>query len=213
MGQVYPEIDERLRSFLLAAPVFFVATAPSGARGHVNVSPKGGTGTLAVLDPRSVAYLDFTGSGAETIAHLRENGRIVVMCCAFSGAPRIVRLHGRGEVVLPGHAEFPSLLAHFSAATQPGIRGVVRIRCERISDSCGYGVPLMDYRGERTAMPAWAAHQGTDGLAAYRLRHNQVSIDGLPAIPPPASHPGGPALSGPGGPPTVPSDDPGRLPP
>lgn len=213
MGQVYSAIDERLRSFLLAAPVFFVATAPSGAHGHVNVSPKGGAGTFTVLGPTSVAYLDFTGSGAETIAHLRENGRIVLMCCAFSGAPRVVRLHGRGEVILPGHAELPALLAHFSAATQPGVRSVIRIRCDRISDSCGYGVPLMDYQGDRRAMPAWAAHKGTDGLEAYRVRHNQVSIDGLPAIPPPVAHPAVPRVTGPAVPPAVLSDDPRRLPP
>lgn len=180
MGKVYDEIDARLRRFLEAQQMFFVATAPLAADGHVNLSPKG-LDTFAVLGPREVAYLDLTGSGVETVAHLRENGRIVLLFCAFAGPPRIVRLHGRGEAIEPGHAEFEALAARFPAHT--GRRSVIRARLERISDSCGYGVPLYEYRGQREQLPAWVARtEAKDGVAAYRRTHNARSIDGLPGL-------------------------------
>src|SRR5262245_32572530 len=139
MGKLYAEIDERLRAFIEAQHVFFVATAPAGAGGHVNLSPKG-LDTFRILGPSQIGYLDYVGSGAETIAHLRENGRIVVMLCAFEGAPRIVRLHGRGRVLEPQDPEFAALRPRFPAETPA--RALICVDLERIGDSCGYGVPL-----------------------------------------------------------------------
>jgi hypothetical protein len=144
----------------------------------VNISPKGLRGTLALLDGRRVAYLDLTGSGIETIAHLRENGRIVVMFCSFEGPPRIVRLHGRGRSVLPTDPEFADVSAGF-AEVLLGTRSIVVVDVDRISDSCGSGVPLMDFRGDRDLIPAWSKRKGADGLAAYRRQKNTSSIDGL----------------------------------
>jgi hypothetical protein len=179
MGKLYGEIDERLRAFIEAQHLFFVATAPSGASGHLNLSPKG-LDTLRILGPRQVGYLDHVGSGAETIAHLRENGRIVVMLCAFQGAPRIVRLHGRGGVLEPQDPGFAELRARFSADAPA--RALIRLDVERISDSCGYGVPLYEYVGERTQLDDWSARKGDTGRLAYQRKHNAKSIDGLPAL-------------------------------
>jgi hypothetical protein len=168
MGKVYERIDDRLAAWIGRQRLFFVATAPASG-GHVNVSPKGPIETLRVVDELTVEYDDHVGSGAETAAHLRDDGRICLMLCAFEGPPRVVRLHGRGEV-LP--------------AVDPGdgLRGVVRVRVERISDSCGYGVPLLEYRGERPQRDAWVAHKGPAGLRDYVAERNGVSIDGLPAF-------------------------------
>jgi hypothetical protein len=155
VGKVYEEIDAKLGAWIGRQSLFFVGTAPSGAGGHVNVSPKGPIGSLAVLDGRTVAYLDVIGSGVETIAHLRENGRIVVMLCAFAGPPRIVRLHGRGEVVAAGAPGFAELAGRCGFEVPVNARAIVRVDVERIADSCGYGVPLMDYAGERPQAAAW----------------------------------------------------------
>jgi hypothetical protein len=180
MSDHYDEITERLRAFIEAQHMFFVATAPSGGEGRVNLSPKGLRDTFRVLDSHTVAYLDFVGSGVETIAHLRENGRIVVMFCAFAGPPNIVRLHGRGEAVEPGDPRFAGLVRQFPEG--PGIRAVMLVRVERASDSCGYGVPLFEYQGERTALGTWAAKKGRDGLVEYQRHKNAGSIDGLPGL-------------------------------
>ncbi|HUZ19092.1 MAG TPA: pyridoxamine 5'-phosphate oxidase family protein [Acidimicrobiales bacterium] len=182
MGRTYDEVGERLAAFLLAQPVFFVATAPLGPDGHVNCSPKGNRGELALLDPRTVAYLDQTGSGIETVAHLRENGRIVLMFCAFEGPPRIVRLHGTGEVVTAGDRRFAALAARFSSPAGDGVRSVIVVGVRRISDSCGFGVPLMDFRGHRAEMDAWAGRKGRDGIARYWGEKNRASIDALPGL-------------------------------
>lgn len=182
MGRTYEAIDGRLADFVLAQPVFFVATAPSGALGHVNCSPKGNQGSLVVLGPRTLAYQDWTGSGVETIAHLRDTGRIVLMWCAFGGPPRIVRVHGRGEVVVAGDRRFAELAGRFPGPGRAGTRAIVVVDAERISDSCGYGVPLMDFTGFRDAMDKWEAQKGPQGLAAYRAEHNAVSLDGLPGL-------------------------------
>ena len=179
MGKVFERIDERLAAWLRQQRVFFVATAPLAENGHVNCSPKGGD-SFRILDPLTVAYLDLTGSGAETIAHLRENGRIVIMFCALDGPPMIARLHGRGEVVTPGHGDFASLMAHFPP--NPGTRTIIRVRITRVSESCGYGVPFFDYRGERESLDKWAQTQGTAKLEDYRQTKNARSIDGLPAL-------------------------------
>jgi Pyridoxamine 5'-phosphate oxidase len=189
MAHVYPEIDDRLRGWIAAQPLFFVGTAPRADDGHVNVSPKGPIDTLAVLDPHTVAYLDVVGSGAETIAHIRENGRIVVMFCAFQGPPRILRLHGRGEVVTPDDERFEALLGAAEFA-QPGRsearRAVVLVHVTRVADSCGYGVPLMAHEGQRPHFDLWAAKQlkvrGDEALAEYQRENNARSLDGLPGV-------------------------------
>ena len=179
MGKEFAEIDDGLRAFLAAQRLFFVATAPLSADGHVNVSPKG-LDTFRVLGPSEVAYLDLTGSGVETVAHLRENGRITLMFCALEGPPRIVRLSGRGCAVEPGDADFVRLAALFPE--QAGVRSVVVVRLDRIADSCGYGVPLFEYAGERTQLAAYARRKGEDGMRDYRRRKNARSIDGLPGL-------------------------------
>ncbi|MGZ4385824.1 MAG: pyridoxamine 5'-phosphate oxidase family protein [Gaiellaceae bacterium] len=194
MGRLYDEIDERLARFVLDQRLFFVATAPL-AGGHVNVSPKGDTeASFRILGPRTVAYLDLTGSGVETLSHLAENGRICLMFCAFAGAPKIVRLHGRGEAIPADDERFAQMLEPFEPlgeAERLGIRSVVRVECERISDSCGYGVPLYEYEGERDTMPRWLESKGRDGILAYQAEKNAVSIDGLPGVSPAAAAPRG----------------------
>jgi hypothetical protein len=182
MGKLYEAIDDRLREFILAQAVFFVATAPSGPDGHVNVSPKGMKGCLAVLGEHRVAYLDYTGSGAETIAHLRDNGRITVMFCAFEGPPKVVRLHGHGTVVTPADEAWADLRKTFPAADEHGLRAIIDVAVSRVSDSCGYSVPFLDYVGERDLLTQWASHKTADDLVAYRARKNTSSIDGLPAL-------------------------------
>src|SRR5215210_3802034 len=157
MARTHDRIDEPMRAWIARQPMFFVGSAPLAPDGRVNVSPKGPGGTLRVLGPHRVAYLDLVGSGAETIAHLRENARIVVMFCAVEGPPRIVRLHGRGEVVLPGAPRYEVLLAEaaFEETTVPEARrAIVLVEVSRIGSSCGYGVPLMDFAGERPHMDA-----------------------------------------------------------
>jgi hypothetical protein len=189
MGKVFEGIDERLERWIAAQPMFFVGTAPLDGDGHVNVSPKGPSGSLRVLGPSRVAYLDLAGSGAETIAHLRENGRIVIMLCAFAGPPRIVRLHGRGSVVAASDPEFAELLAScgFEVDGVPELRrSIVIVEVDRVADSCGYGVPLMSYGGRREHQDLWAAKRlrvgGPDALLDYQREKNEVSIDGLPAV-------------------------------
>jgi hypothetical protein len=187
MGRVYEEIDEHLGNWIARQPVFFVGTAPLAADGHVNLSPKGPIGTLRVLGPRSVAYLDMVGSGAETVAHLRENGRIVLMLCAFEGPPRIVRLHGTGTVLTPRDRRFHELVERFEQPEHPEARrAIVEVEVNRITDSCGYGVPLMTYEGVRPHFAAWAAKKvrvgGAEALVDYQREKNAASIDQLPAI-------------------------------
>lgn len=181
MGKVLEEIDERLGDWLQAQPVFFVATAPLASGGLVNCSPKGTVGTFAVLGPRRVAYLDLTGSGVETIAHLRENGRLVLMFCAFTGRPNIVRLHGRGSVLTPADDEFAALLPRFGE--HPGVRAIIVVEVTRIGDSCGYAVPRMDLVAERDVLDLTSVQKGETGLAEYRARKNARSLDGLPGLP------------------------------
>lgn len=179
MGKVYAEIDAALQDFIRAQHVFFVATAPLSASAHINLSPKG-LDTLRVLGPHTVVYLDYVGSGAETIAHLRENGRIVLMLCAFQGPPRIVRFHGRGEVLEPQDQGFEPLRGLFPS--EPAGRTLIRIAIERIADSCGFGVPLYAFEGQRSQLPDWAARKGEDRILEYQKDKNRVSIDGLPAL-------------------------------
>ena len=158
-GKIYKSIDEKLRAWLLAQKVFFVATAPLSRSGHINCSPKDGE-SFRVLDERTVVYLDLTGSGVETIAHVKENERIVLMFCSFAGGPKIVRLHGHGKIIEPEETEFE----HFRAIFPPmiGIRSFVKVHLSRISDSCGYGVPLYEFRGHRSQLENWAEQKGEE---------------------------------------------------
>jgi pyridoxamine 5'-phosphate oxidase-like protein len=189
VGKVYERIDDHWRDWIAKQALFFVGTAPLSGDGHVNLSPKGPIGSLRVLDDHTVAYLDAVGSGAETIAHLRENGRIVIMLCAFEGPPRILRLHGRGEVLLADDERFGDLVAR-AGFDDPGApearRAVVVVNVERIADSCGYGVPLMSYEGQRPHLEASGKKRlralGPDALRDYQREKNAESIDGLPAV-------------------------------
>ena len=180
MAKVFDSITQHHREWIAGQALFFVGTAPLAADGHVNVSPKGPIGSFAVLDDHTVAYLDVNGSGIETIGHVRENGRIVIMFCAFAGPPRILRLHGRGEVLSADAVDF-------GVEAPPGTeRAVIRVAVERIADSCGYGVPVMTYVGERPQQVAWVDRKlrqdGTAALDRYVAEKNALSIDGLPAI-------------------------------
>ena len=181
MGKVYDGIDDGLRAFLEAQRLFFVATAPNRADGYVNCSPKGLDG-FRVLGPRTVGYLDYVGSGVETIAHVRENGRIVLMFCAFEGPPRIVRLHGRARVIETEEPAFAAASAPFPCAGDVNARAIIVVDVTRVSDSCGYGVPLYRYERERDQLPAWAERKGSEGLRAYQRERNRESLDGLPAL-------------------------------
>ena len=179
MGKIHDQIDDRLRAWIDDQHLFFVATAPLDGEGLVNLSPKG-LDTFAVLDPHTVAYLDLTGSGVETIAHLKENGRIVVMFCAFTGPAKIVRLHGTGRVIEPHDAKFAQVKRHFPDL--PGVRSIITVEVSRISDSCGYGVPRYEYEGERDTLVRYAEHLGAAGIADYQAENNLNSLDGLTGL-------------------------------
>jgi hypothetical protein len=179
MGKTYDSIDADLAAWIAAQPVFFVATAPLAGDGLVNLSPRG-LDCLSVQGPRRLAWLDGNGSGVETIAHLRENGRITVMWCAFDGPPKVVRVHGTGSVHLPGTPAFDELVARHPQVPAP--RAAVVVEAQRISDSCGYGVPLMERRSDRDQMARWAQSKGPDGVLAYQRDRNAVSLDGLPGL-------------------------------
>jgi hypothetical protein len=178
MSRVYDGIDAQLQAWIERQPMFFVATAPRSPDGHVNVSPKGLDGTFAVLGSHRVAYLDLTGSGVETIAHVRENARITLMFCAFDGPARVVRLLGRGTVVTCDEPAFADATAPF--ADLPGARAVIAIDVDRVADSCGYGVPRMTLVEQRGRLLTSLESKGEDGLAAYRAEKNATSVDGLP---------------------------------
>jgi hypothetical protein len=179
MGTVYDAITSELQEWIERQHVFFVATAPLAADGLVNCSPKG-MDSLRVLGPREIAYVDLTGSGIETIAHLRENGRIVFMFCAFEGRPQIVRLHGIGHVVDAGSPEFDDLRRHFPEYL--GTRAIVRASITRIGDSCGYSVPRLDYVAERDTLTRWAEKKGAERLDQYRREKNARSLDGMTGL-------------------------------
>lgn len=177
MATVFPHITPDLREWISRQKVFFVATAPLQAGGHVNCSPKG-CDSLRILGDLEAAYLDLTGSGAETIAHLQENGRMVIMFCAFEGPPRIVRLHGRGEVTYRDEPGYAPLAEAFPP--HAGARAIIRLHVSRVSDSCGYSVPLMDFVAHRDVLDKWSERKGAENLEAYRREKNVNSIDGLP---------------------------------
>jgi hypothetical protein len=191
MANVFEEIDAGLRGWIERQPLFFVGTAPSGSEGHVNVSPKGGRGLFHVTGPLGFAYVDLMGSGIETIAHLRDNGRIVVMFAAFEGPPRIVRLHGRGRVVQQRDAGFDAALAGFADITAEqrlAVRSVIEVEVQRVSDACGFVVPRMTYEGERDQLYRYAdsavRKSGDDAVRAYVTANNAESLDGLTGLDP-----------------------------
>ena len=175
--KVLPAITPELEQWIKQQALFFNATAPLGGQGHVNLSPRGLDG-LRVIDPNQLAILDLTGSGNETAAHLLENGRITIMFCAFSGKPMILRLYGEGEVILPNDEEWPELRELF-AADIPGVRQIFRVLVTRVQTSCGEGVPLMDFVGQREQLLNWAREKGPDGIKKYQKEKNSQSIDGL----------------------------------
>lgn len=179
MGK-YESISDEHRAFIERQPVFFVASAPLSASGHVNVSPKG-LDALRIVDARTVMYLDLTGSGNETAAHIGENGRVTLMFCAFEGNPRILRLYCRARVVTRSSPEWPETVAAFPP--MPGIRQVIVGLVELVLTSCGFGVPLLSFAGQRDQLPRWAESKGEDGLVDYRRTRNAISIDGLSAPP------------------------------
>jgi hypothetical protein len=182
MGRTQEVIDQGLAEWLEAQPVFFVSTAPLSADGLVNCSPKGNRNEFVVVDERTVAYLDQTGSGVETIAHLQENGRIVVMFCAFAGPPRIVRLHGWGRAVLTDDPSFSELADRFHGGTGVGVRSIIVAEVSRIADSCGYGVPFMSFEGHRPTMDQWSNRKGPEGIRSYWAEKNAKSIDKLDGL-------------------------------
>ncbi len=176
MAKVYDAISDDQRAFITAQQIFFVASAPLSSAGHVNLSPKG-LDCLRVLTPNRVVYLDLTGSGNETSAHVRENGRITLMFCAFAGPPKILRLYGRGETVLPGSDQWADLSPLFGA--YPGARQIIVAKISRVQTSCGFAVPHCEYVGQRDTLLRWANAKGNDGLETYRCERNARSIDGL----------------------------------
>jgi hypothetical protein len=189
MGRTYDTLDAGQIEWIDRQPLFFIATAPTAADGLVNVSPKGGRGSLRVLGPSTVAYLDLTGSGIETIAHLRENGRIVLMFCAFEGPPKILRLHGRGRVMTNESEEWQKLLARFAPSDDVLhlLRSIVVVEVTRIGDSCGFVVPRMDFVEDRRHLFKWARNReeqhGPDWKTRYHQANNRLSLDGLPGLP------------------------------
>jgi hypothetical protein len=187
MGKTHERISGRLREFIETQPIFFTATAPLSESGTVNLSPKGLSGSLAVIDELTVAYLDFAGSNAETIAHLRENGRITLMWCAFQGPPNIVRVHGRGEPVFRDDPRWTRLLSHFPGvdASQHGLRAIIVVHADLIRDTCGYAVPFMSYDDDRDLHAKRFAREDDASLSSYFEKKEFIatSIDGLPGLP------------------------------
>jgi len=177
MGDVLDSLTDKHIEWAMAQKVFFVSTAPLSQKEHINCSPKGGD-CFRFLDNQTFIYADYTGSGNETIAHVNENGRILIMFCAFEGPPRIMRLHGKGSSIFPGHPNFENLRLQFPENL--GLRSIFKVVIERASVSCGYSVPFFDYVGHRGSLDKWANKKGEEGVAAYREEKNQTSIDGLP---------------------------------
>jgi len=179
MGKVYEALSDPMINWIQKQQLFFVGTAPLSEAGHINISPKG-LDTLRILSPITLAYLDLTGSGIETIAHIRENKRVVLMFCAFEGAPKIVRVHGQGKIYQPGDTDFETLIRHFPSYRNQ--RAIIHITATRISDSCGYGVPLYAYEGQRDVLDKWAASKSDEAIQSYQAQKNATSIDGLPGL-------------------------------
>jgi hypothetical protein len=179
MGKVCERLDETLVGFIRRQYVFFVGTAPISTEGHPNVSPER-LGTFRVLERKSAAHVKLTGSGIETVAHLRDNGRLTIMFCAFEGRPLILRLYGRGRVVEPGDADWDGLIADFP--NYPGARCIVVMDVGRIADSCGFAVPFYEYKGDRSQLIEYAERKGALGIERYQAEKNRTSIDGIAGL-------------------------------
>ena len=179
MGKLYQELTPDLIQFISDQHLFFVGTAPLSGEGHVNISPKG-MDSLSVLNNKTIAYLDVTGSGVETIAHLKENSRLVMMFCAFEGKPFILRLHGKGSVIEASDKRFTELRTHFPDL--PGVRSIITLDIDRIADSCGWNVPLYSFEGTRDYYHNYAEKLGPEGIRAGQLDANMTSIDDLPGL-------------------------------
>jgi len=175
MAKFYTELNDTLKEFITQQKIFFTATAP--IEGRINLSPKG-LDSLRCLDDHTIAFLNLTGSGNETAAHLFENGRMIMMFCSFSEKPLILRLYGQGRVIHPRDEEWSTLFPLFEP--MPGARQIIVLRIESAQTSCGFGVPVYEFQGNRDNLAQFAAQKGADGLEVYRQKHNQVSIDGLP---------------------------------
>jgi hypothetical protein len=180
MAKDFPRLEDDHRAFIARQHIFFTASSAGGA--HVNLSPRS-TDTFRVLGPNRVAYLDLTGSGNETSAHLRAGGRATIMFCAFEGPPLILRLYGRGRAVVRGTERYGTILAEHFDREPAGARQFIELDVELVKTSCGYGVPLFAYQDERPSLKTWSENKGEDGLAAYRQANNISSMDGLPASP------------------------------
>ncbi len=179
MGKTYEHISSDLKEWIARQKIFFVATAPLSEEGHINCSPKG-LDSFRIIGQDIVAYQDLTGSGVETIAHLKENKRIVIMFCAFDGPPKIVRLHGKGRVITPDDIAFEPISTLFTA--HDGTRAYILIEVSRVSDSCGYAVPKYEFKDDRDVLDKWTANKGETGLEEYRKQKNTASIDGLDGL-------------------------------
>ncbi|MDQ3050993.1 MAG: pyridoxamine 5'-phosphate oxidase family protein [Bacteroidota bacterium] len=179
MGKIVNAISDDLQKWIEAQKLFFVATAPLLETGHINLSPKG-LDSFRIINPALVAYQDLTGSGVETIAHVKENKRIVIMFCAFNGPPKIIRLYGEGEILIPGEQKFENYCSEFPSRT--GTRAIILIHLTRIQDSCGYGVPLYEFVSDREVLTKWADVKGEQGVLEYQKTKNVQSIDGLPGL-------------------------------
>ncbi|MEM6258104.1 MAG: pyridoxamine 5'-phosphate oxidase family protein [Planctomycetota bacterium] len=173
-------LSDRDRAFIAKQRMFFVATAPLSGHGLVNLSPKGLDGTFTIIDDRTVAYLDLTGSGIETLAHLRENGRICIMFNAYEGPPNILRIQGKGQAIEPGQPGFDELASRFPDL--PGVRSIIKVTADRVADSCGFGVPFYEYKGQRDELTDWAQKKRPDGVTRYQQAKNRKSLDGLPGL-------------------------------
>lgn len=176
MGKLFPSILPEHEAFIRKQRIFFVGSAPLHAEGHINISPKG-YDVLRIFSPTEVAYLDLTGSGNETSAHVKENGRITFMFVAFEGPPMILRLYGTGRVIMPGMSEWDELIGHFELL--PGARQIIYANIHAVKTSCGFGVPFFSYSGERDTLQQWARKKGEQGLVAYRQEKNSISMDGM----------------------------------
>lgn len=177
MAKFYEQIDDKIREFIAAQKMFFTASAPLSGEGRINLSPKG-IDTFRVLDEKTVCYLDLTGSGNETSAHVKENGRLTIMFCSFAGAPLILRLYGQGEIIRQNSEKWHDLSKNFDEF--PGARQIIVLNIESVQTSCGFGIPLYEYKEDRTMLLDWAKNKGDEGVENYRREKNQTSIDGLP---------------------------------
>lgn len=175
MAKFFDKIDSKIRKFIGEQKMFFTASAP--ANGRINLSPKG-IDTFRVLDEKTVCYLDLTGSGNETAAHIGENGRLTIMMCSFSGAPLILRLYGKGEIVHQNSEKWDDLAKNFD--DYAGMRQIIVLHVESLQTSCGFGIPVYEYKEDRTTLLDWAENKGEDGIEKYWREKNVTSIDGLP---------------------------------